>query len=42
MGTKAVADRVKRVIVEVLGVHEYEVTDAAIFVDDLGTDSLDT
>ncbi len=40
MGTESVADRVKRVIVKVLSVHDYEVTDAAIFVDDLGTDSL--
>ncbi|BDB14082.1 acyl carrier protein [Acidithiobacillus ferrooxidans] len=42
MGTETVANRVKRVIVEVLGVHDYEVTDEAIFVDDFGTDSLDT
>ena len=42
MEQETVADRVKRVIVEALGIHEYEVTDAAIFVDDLGTDSLDT
>ncbi len=42
MEQETVAGRVKRVIVEVLGIHEYEVTDAAIFVDDLGTDSLDT
>ena len=42
MEQETVAGRVKRVIVEVLGIHEYEVADAAIFVDDLGTDSLDT
>ncbi|MBU2835736.1 MULTISPECIES: acyl carrier protein [Acidithiobacillus] len=41
MGTEILAIRVKRVISEVLGVPEYEVTDEAIFVEDLGADSLD-
>ncbi len=34
--------RVKKVIVEQLGVKEDEVTNDASFVDDLGADSLDT
>ncbi|HEX4044876.1 MAG TPA: acyl carrier protein [Gammaproteobacteria bacterium] len=34
--------RVKKIIVEQLGVSENEVTDEASFVDDLGADSLDT
>ena len=38
----AVADKVKRIIVEHLGVDEEEVTPDASFVDDLGADSLDT
>ena len=38
----AVADKVKRIIVEQLGVDEEEVTPDASFVDDLGADSLDT
>jgi acyl carrier protein len=37
----AVADRVKSIIVEQLGVDEEEVTPDASFVDDLGADSLD-
>lgn len=37
-----VADRVKKIIVEQLGVDEDEVTSDASFVDDLGADSLDT
>ena len=37
-----VADRVKKVVVEQLGVNEDEVTNEASFVDDLGADSLDT
>ncbi len=41
MGTETLAIRVKKVISEVLGVPEYEVTDEAIFVEDLGADSLD-
>ena len=38
----AVADQVKKIIVEQLGVDEEEVTADASFVDDLGEDSLDT
>src|SRR5216117_532567 len=38
----AVADKVKSIIVEQLGVDEEEVTPDASFVDDLGPDSLDT
>ncbi len=36
-----VYDRVKKIIVEQLGVEEGEVTPEANFVDDLGADSLD-
>ena len=38
----AVAEKVKDIIVEQLGVDEEEVTSDASFVDDLGADSLDT
>ena len=34
-------ERVKKIIVEQLGVEEKEVTPSATFVDDLGADSLD-
>jgi acyl carrier protein len=34
--------RVKKIVVEQLGVNETEVTNDASFVDDLGADSLDT
>ena len=37
-----VADRVKKIIVDQLGVEEDLVTTEAHFVDDLGADSLDT
>ena len=37
-----VGDRVKRIVVEHLGVDEGKVTDNASFIDDLGADSLDT
>ena len=37
-----VADKVKSIIVEQLGVDEEEVTPDASFVEDLGADSLDT
>jgi len=37
-----VADRVKKIIVDQLGVEEELVTSEASFVDDLGADSLDT
>ncbi len=35
-------EKVKKIIVEQLGVDEEEVTEKASFVDDLGADSLDT
>ena len=38
----SVEERVKRIVVEQLGVKEEEVTTEASFVDDLGADSLDT
>ena len=37
-----VAERVKAIIVEHLGVGEDKVTNTASFIDDLGADSLDT
>jgi acyl carrier protein len=37
-----VADRVKKIVVEHLGVDEAKVVDNASFIDDLGADSLDT
>ena len=37
-----IADRVKDIIVENLGVEADKVTDAAVFTEDLGADSLDT
>lgn len=39
--SQAVIDRVKKVVVEELGVKEEEVVDAASFTEDLGADSLD-
>ena len=36
------ADRVKKIVVEHLGVEDGKVTDGANFIDDLGADSLDT
>ena len=36
------ADRVKKIVVEHLGVEADKVTDNANFIDDLGADSLDT
>ena len=38
----SVEERVKKIVVEQLGVKEEEVTNSASFVDDLGADSLDT
>jgi len=38
----AVADKIKSIIAEQLGVKKEEVTDEAKFIDDLGADSLDT
>jgi len=37
-----IADKVKQIIVDKLGVDESEITDAASFTNDLGADSLDT
>lgn len=37
-----VAEKVKKIVVEHLGVDEDKVTDGASFIDDLGADSLDT
>ncbi len=37
-----IEERVKKIVVEQLGVKEEEVTTGASFVDDLGADSLDT
>ena len=41
-GDNAVAEKVKQIIIEQLGVDESEVTPNASFMDDLGADSLDT
>lgn len=38
----SIEDRVKKIVVEQLGVKEDQVKPAASFVDDLGADSLDT
>ncbi len=37
-----IADRVKKIVVEHLGVEEAKVSPSASFIDDLGADSLDT
>jgi acyl carrier protein len=37
-----ISDRVKKIVVEHLGVEEAKVTETASFIDDLGADSLDT
>ena len=37
-----ISERVKKIVVEHLGVDEDKVTDGASFIDDLGADSLDT
>jgi acyl carrier protein len=42
MAESSIADRVKQIIVEQLGVDAAEVTAQAHFVNDLGADSLDT
>ena len=42
MAEKSVADRVKDIIVEQLGVNPDQVTPEAKFIEDLGADSLDT
>jgi len=36
------AERVKKIVIEHLGVEESKVTDNASFIEDLGADSLDT
>jgi acyl carrier protein len=40
--SNVVEERVKKIVVEQLGVKEDEVTNEASFVEDLGADSLDT
>lgn len=42
MADKSVAERVKEIIVEQLGVNPDQVTPEAKFIEDLGADSLDT
>ena len=42
MANSNVEDRVKKIIVEQLGVREDQVQDDARFIEDLGADSLDT
>ena len=37
-----VAERVKKIVIEHLGVEAEKVTESASFIDDLGADSLDT
>ena len=37
-----VSERVKKIVIDHLGVDEAKVTDSASFIDDLGADSLDT
>ncbi|NCC21241.1 MAG: acyl carrier protein [Alphaproteobacteria bacterium] len=37
-----IAERVKKIVVEHLGVEDEKVTESASFIDDLGADSLDT
>ena len=40
--TKDVANKVKKMVVDHLGIDEVKVTDESSFIDDLGADSLDT
>ena len=42
MANKDISDKVKKMVVDHLGVDEAKVTDEANFIDDLGADSLDT
>jgi acyl carrier protein len=42
MTMASVEDRIKKIIVEQLGVKEEDVVPTASFIDDLGADSLDT
>jgi acyl carrier protein len=37
-----IAERVKKIVIDHLGVEESKVTESASFIDDLGADSLDT
>ena len=37
-----ISERVKKIVVEHLGIDENKVNDSASFIDDLGADSLDT
>ena len=37
-----ISERVKKIVIEHLGVDEEKVTESASFIDDLGADSLDT
>jgi len=37
-----IADRVKKIVIEQLGVDEAKVSETSSFIDDLGADSLDT
>jgi acyl carrier protein len=39
---RSIEDRVKKIVIEKLGVKEDEVTPSASFVDELGADLLDT
>ena len=41
-GHKSIAEKVKKIIIDRLGVDESEVTNDASFTNDLGADSLDT
>ena len=40
--TKDISSKVKKMVADHLGVEESKVTDEASFIDDLGSDSLDT
>jgi acyl carrier protein len=42
MSEKSIAEKVKDIIVEQLGVNPEQVTETASFIEDLGADSLDT
>ena len=42
MSEKSIAEKVKDIIVEQLGVNPEQVTEKASFIEDLGADSLDT
>ncbi len=42
MSDNDIAERVKKIVIEHLGVDDEKVVDGASFIDDLGADSLDT